>query len=60
MKEEMILELNEQPKRLKKNLKKKKKKKKEEEEEGEKQIYQNRPKLRRMTKDTEKILLSVL
>ena len=27
MKEEMILELNEQPKRLKKNLKKKKKKK---------------------------------
>ena len=56
MKEEMILELNEQPKRLKKNLKKKKKKK----EEGEKQIYQNRPKLRRMTKDTEKILLSVL
>ena len=56
MKEEMILELNEQPKRLKKNLKKKKKKK----EEGEKQIYQNRPKLRRMTKDTDKILLSVL
>ena len=38
MKVEMILELNEQPKRLKKNLKKKKKKrKKEEEEEGEKQ-----------------------
>ena len=30
MKEEMILELNEQPKRLKKNLKKKKKKKKKE------------------------------
>ena len=58
MKEEMILELNEQPKRLKKNLIKKKKKKKE--EEGEKQISQSRPKLRRMTKDTEKILLSVL
>ena len=57
MKVEMILELNEQPKRLKKNLKKKKKKK---EEEGEKKIQQNRPKLRRMTKDTEKILLSVL
>ena len=37
MKVEMILELNEQPKRLKKNLKKKKKRKKEEEEEGEKQ-----------------------
>ena len=36
MKVEMILELNEQPKRLKKNLKKKKRKK-EEEEEGEKQ-----------------------
>ena len=34
MKVEMILELNEQPKRLKKNLKKKKKK----EEEEEKQI----------------------
>ena len=34
MKVEMILELNEQPKRLKKNLKKKKKKKKEEEEEN--------------------------
>ena len=33
MKVEMIFELNEQPKRLKKNLKKKKKKKKEEEEE---------------------------
>ena len=33
MKVEMTLELNEQPKRLKKNLKKKKKKKKEEEEE---------------------------
>ena len=31
MKEEMILELNEQPKRLKKNLKKKKKKKKKKE-----------------------------
>ena len=59
MKEEMILELNEQPKRLKKNLIKKKKKKKKEEE-GEKQISQSRPKLRRMTKDTEKILLSVL
>ena len=55
----MILELNEQPKRLKKNLIKKKKKKKKEEE-GEKQISQSRPKLRRMTKDTDKILLSVL
>ena len=32
MKEEMILELNEQPKRLKKNLKKKKKKKKKKKE----------------------------
>ena len=31
MKVEMILELNEQPKRLKKNLKKKKKKKKKKE-----------------------------
>ena len=57
----MILELNEQPKQLKKNLKKIKRTK-------EKQIQQNRPKLRRMTKDTEKIewprqaanLLSVL
>ena len=32
MKVEMILELNEQPKRLKKNLKKKKKKKKKKKE----------------------------
>ena len=46
----MILELNEQPKRLKKNLKKT-----TTTTNKEKQIQQNRPKLRRMTKDTEKI-----
>ena len=51
MKVEMILELNEQPKRLKKNLKKKQ----QQQQNKEKQIQQNRPKLRRMTKDTEKI-----
>ena len=58
MKVEMILELNEQPKRLKKNLKDKNKNKKK--RRRRKTNLANRPKLRRMTKDSEKILLSVL